>query len=63
MNAFILKRRACCYFHFVKWSCFSLGFHVDVAVPNIELHLPFGFIRIGWEMKYFHRDTGLPVFP
>lgn len=36
------------YFHFVGWSCLSLGFHVDMSIPNIELHIPFGFIRIGW---------------
>ncbi len=41
------------YFHFVGWSCIQLGFHVDVASPNIELHVPFGFFRFGifkWEM-------------
>ena len=36
------------YFYFVGWSCFSFGFHVYISIPNIELHLPFGFIRIGW---------------
>lgn len=43
-----LERQFVAYFHFVRWSCFSLGFHVDVAIPNIEIHIPFGFIRIGW---------------
>jgi hypothetical protein len=34
-------------FHFVGWDCISLGFHVCVTAPNVELHLPFGFIRVG----------------
>ena len=37
-----------CYFWFVGWWCFSLGFHISLAKPfNIEIHVPFGFIRIG----------------
>jgi hypothetical protein len=36
------------YFYFVGWSCLSFGFHIDVSIPNMELHLPFGFVRIGW---------------
>ena len=40
-----------CYFYFVEWSHISLGFHVDLATPNIEIHLPFGFIRIGKSPK------------
>lgn len=39
-----------------KWECkfwhtgfahFSFGFHVHLGCPNIEIHLPFGFIRAG----------------
>ena len=37
------------YFWFVSWDCISLGLHVCPTAPNIEIHLPFGFIRIGWE--------------
>ena len=36
-----------CFFHFVGWSCISLGLSVDVSRGNIEMHIPFGFIRIG----------------
>jgi hypothetical protein len=46
------ERQFVCMFHFVGWSCFSLGFHVDTASPNIELHVPFGFVRIGWQGVY-----------
>lgn len=35
------------YFWFVGWDCISLGFHICLSKPNIELHLPFGFIKIG----------------
>lgn len=43
-----IVRRFRLYWHFVGWSCFSLGFHIDVAMPNVEVHLPLGFIRCGW---------------
>ena len=45
-------RRFCCHFWFVDWHCLSLGFHVSLKEPNIEIHLPFGFIRIGLELHY-----------
>ncbi len=37
-----------CFFNFIAWSCLSLGFHVAVDGPNIELHVPFGYFRVGW---------------
>lgn len=36
-----------CYFWFVGWDCLSLGLHVCWSAPNIEIHVPFGFFRIG----------------
>lgn len=36
-----------CYYYFIDWWHISLGFHICLSAPNIELHLPFGFIRIG----------------
>lgn len=36
------------YFAFVGWDCVQLGFHICVSLPNIEIHIPFGFVRIGW---------------
>jgi len=41
-----------CYFQFTGWGCISLGFHVDFRMLNIELHIPFGFVRIGYESSY-----------
>lgn len=43
------KRRFVFYFNFVGWWALSLGLHIDIISPNIEIHLPFGFIKIGWE--------------
>ena len=44
----VVRREPCFYWHFVDWTCISLGFHIDFYQPNIEIHLPFGFFRIGW---------------
>ena len=43
----VWKRRFVMYFFFVGWDCISFGFHICVSLPNIEIHLPFGFIKIG----------------
>jgi len=39
--------RWCAFFHAIAWDCISLGFHFCWSKPNIEIHLPFGFIKIG----------------
>jgi len=44
-----LIRKFVCYFHFVSWTCISLGLHADIFLPNIEIHIPFGFIRFGYQ--------------
>lgn len=49
------------YFWFVGWDCFSLGAHVCLGCPNIEIHIPFGFIRIGVTKGALFKNTG-PVF-
>jgi hypothetical protein len=40
-------KRWCCYFWRTHWTHISLGVHISLSGPNIELHIPFGFIRIG----------------
>lgn len=38
-----------------KWAAYfyhngfaiQFGFHLDLTLPNIEIHVPFGFFRIG----------------
>lgn len=43
------RGRFCCYFWYVGWWAVSFGFHISLKEPNIEIHLPFGFLRIGIE--------------
>lgn len=43
------RGRWCAYFWLVGWDCISLGLSVCVSAPNIEIHVPFGFFRIGRE--------------
>lgn len=42
------ERRFVAYFYFVGFDCISLGLHLCWSLPNIEVHVPFGFFRIGW---------------
>jgi hypothetical protein len=42
------KKQFIAIFYYVSCWHLSLGFHVDFSSPNIEIHLPMGFIRIGW---------------
>lgn len=35
------------YFWFVGWHCLSLGVHLSLDGPHIEVHIPFGFVRAG----------------
>lgn len=46
-----LRRRFVAYFFFVGWDCLSLGVHISLSLPNLEIHVPFGFFRIGWMMR------------
>ena len=46
------ERRFCAYFWPVGWWSISLGVSIDIHSPNIEIHLPFGFIRFGWQITY-----------
>ena len=47
----IINRKFVCYFHFVGFSNLSLGVSISLTSPNIELHVPFGFFRVGWAGK------------
>ncbi len=44
----VIKRWPVAYWFHSGTSHISLGFHIDWYQPNIEIHLPFGFFRIGW---------------
>ncbi len=43
------RRRLICQWYFVSWWQWSLGLTVDWTAPNLEVHLPFGFLRLGRE--------------
>ena len=47
-------RQFIAYFHFIDWSHISFGFHVWLKGPNIEVHVPFGFFRLGWQTGGVH---------
>lgn len=40
------------YFFFVSFSQISIGINLSISLPNIEIHLPFGFIKIGFDYRY-----------
>ena len=44
----VSKRQFIAYFFFVRWDCISLGIHLCITGPHVEIHVPFGFFRIGW---------------
>lgn len=44
------SRHFVCYWWFVSWHALSLGVSLHLGAPNIEIHLPFGFLRIGREL-------------
>ncbi len=46
-----MKRKFVMFYYFVNWYCISLGISLDFKDPNIEIHLPFGFIKIGWVLS------------
>jgi hypothetical protein len=44
-----MTRKFVAWFHFIDLWCWSVGIHVDFWNPFLELHVPFGFFRVGWE--------------
>jgi hypothetical protein len=50
MNTPKLERQFVAFFWFVSWDCISLGLHLCYTGPHFEIHLPFGFIKIGWSV-------------
>lgn len=41
--------RFICFFHYLGLWSWQLGLNVYARAPNLELHVPFGFFKIGWE--------------
>ena len=52
-----MKRQFVCYFFFVSWFDLNLGCSLNLMLPNLEIHVPFGFFRIGF-VKVF---PGMPI--
>lgn len=48
----VRERTFVAYWYFNGWSHIQLGVHVCLWSPNIEVHLPFGFFRVGWQRVY-----------
>ncbi len=44
----MITRKFQAFVKIIGWWCFSLGVHVDLRGPHIEVHFPFGFARLGW---------------
>lgn len=66
-----MRRVFCCYYWFVAWDQISLGINVSLTGPHVEVHLPFGFVRLGWLLTYptplaacyAHRRWGWELHP
>ncbi|OGU60453.1 MAG: hypothetical protein A2V66_01850 [Ignavibacteria bacterium RBG_13_36_8] len=41
------NRKLVFYFHFLGWYTFQIGIHFDFQMLNVEIHLPFCFMRFG----------------
>lgn len=44
--------RFVCYFHFVSWDAIAFGVSLHLRARHAEIHLPFGFIRVGFEERH-----------
>ena len=63
-----MKQQFVFFFWFVDWSAISLGVSLNLKPLHVEIHLPFGFIKIGMVYKNYkpmnyesvkHRGFGL----
>lgn len=48
----IYARQFVCFYTFLGLNHINLGISFDLTSPNIEVHIPFGFLRIGWQGIY-----------
>lgn len=44
---------------FTGWENLSLGVNIDIKSPNMEIHVPFYFLRIGWEVIRVYRKEDM----
>jgi len=45
----VTERKFVFYIHWQNLTQINFGISFDLMSPNIEIHLPFMFIKIGWE--------------
>ena len=62
-NYVTIKRKFFVDFHYLGWHCLSLGIHIDPRYPVVELHLPAGFLRVGWNMPPTHHAVRIGLQP
>lgn len=58
----IKAREFIIHFHFVGWSDISLGVSISLTMPNIEIHLPFCWLRIGWQGITVHTKPNIKEY-
>lgn len=46
-----MKTQFVCFFWFVSFKSISLGVSLNLKPFHIEIHVPFGFIKIGMDEK------------
>jgi len=45
------NQRFAILFHFISFNEISIGLHISLKAKNIEIHIPFGFLRIGMQSQ------------
>jgi hypothetical protein len=48
VSNYVKKAKRFVAYYYCNGADISLGISICLAMPNIEIHLPFGFIRVGW---------------
>jgi hypothetical protein len=58
---FVYGRHFVCYICYLGWWHISFGVHIHLLSPNIEIHFPGGWARIGWEGYYKQSNGWRPI--
>ena len=48
-NGYKMRKVAVLKWFWLGFQSVQLGFHVHLGKPNVELHVPFGFLKFGFE--------------
>lgn len=55
-----MPARFVCFFYLQAFGYIQLGIHIDLYSPNVEIHIPFGMLRIGLDRVVKHAPRFLP---